>query len=75
VKDPHFQLMLIAAQAAISIIGHPERIWEKRDKPRARFNNAGVGYWTVGSFGKKGWFLQGVGLTLSEAYGNWERML
>lgn len=39
-------------------------------KPRARWNDCGVGYWTVRT-AENGAIYQGVGLTLSEAYGEW----
>ena len=43
-------------------------------KPRARWNPYGVGYWTV-RLVRDGTIYQGVGVTLTEAYGAWVNIM
>lgn len=40
-------------------------------KPRAAFHPYGVGYWTVRSFRRDGWLVQGVGMSLDAAFSDW----
>jgi hypothetical protein len=43
-------------------------------KPRARWNPCGIGYWTV-RLARNGIIYQGVGVTLTEAYGAWVNIM
>lgn len=56
---------------------HPERMpyvtFRELPKPRARWNDRGIGYWTAHTV-ENGTIYQGVGRTLPEAYSEWVRL-
>lgn len=48
--------------------------WLRPLVPRARFHRRGNGFWTVRSWRADNYLIQGVGLTLDEAYTNWKAL-
>jgi hypothetical protein len=79
-QDPTFQKLLADGIATRDVIGlnaakFLERIANNIDAtPRASWHPGGVGFWVVRSRRQDGYILQGVGLTQSEAWGEWRAL-